>query len=80
MKSVGGDLLQGVPEGPPLEKVEVLALGPPLEVVLGPPLEVLVGLMMEDAARVELELDLEGGQQVQAWWDQLLVASFGKAL
>ena len=46
------DELQGeVSEGPPLEGAEMLVLGPPLEVV--------VGLMMEEAARVELELDLE---------------------
>ena len=58
----------------------MLALGPPLEVVSGPPLEVLVVLTAEETVRVELEIDLEGGQQVQAWWDPLLGASFGKVL
>ena len=58
------DELQGVPEGPPLEVAEVLARGPPLEVVSGPPLEVLAGSMMEEAARVDLELEVEVGQQV----------------
>ena len=56
------DELWGVPEGPPLEVTEVLALGPPLEVVLGPPLEVLVGLKGDEAVEVELEMDLEGGR------------------
>ena len=65
-------------EGKPLEVAEVLALGPPLEVVSGPPLEVLVGVKAEEAVKVELEMDLEGGCQVQAWWDPLLVASFGR--
>ena len=69
-----------MPEGPPLEVAEVLALGPPLRVVSGPPLEVLVGLKAEEAVKVELEMDLEGGRQVQAWCDPLLVASFGRVL
>ena len=47
-----------------MEVAEVLALGPPSEVVSGPPLEVLVGLKAEEAVKVELEMDLEGGQQV----------------
>ena len=58
------DELWGVPEGPPLEEAEVLALGLPLEVVSGSPLEVLVGPKAEEAVKVELEVDLEGGQQV----------------
>ena len=66
------DLHRGVPEGPPLEVAEVLALGPPLEVVMGP--------MMEEAARMELELGSEVGQWVNAWWGQLLVANSGKDL
>ena len=67
-------------EGPPLEVAEVLTLGPPLEVVSGPPLEVLASPKAGEAVEVELELDLEGGRQGQAWWDPLLGASFGRVL
>ena len=52
---------------PHLEVAEVLATGPPLEVVLGPPLEVVVGLFLEKAARVERELGLGEGWWVLAW-------------
>ena len=50
----------------PLKLAEVLALGPPLEVVSGPPLE--------EAATEEQESGQGMVRQVEGWWRRHLVA------
>ena len=66
------DLQWGVLAAPPLEVVEVLASGPPWEVVLGPPLE--------EVAREEQELGPGVVLQVEGWWERYLVANSGRFL